>query len=72
MCNFVKNWGVQQIPTVTNPIKFEKMAADGKTPIFSFPFADGANRVPYTAAYKNNVGLGSRWQMQIGVHYLFN
>jgi hypothetical protein len=67
-----RNWGVQQIPTVTNPIKFEKMAPDGKTPIFSFPFADGVNRIPYTAAYKNNVGLGSRWQMQIGVHYLFN
>lgn len=65
-------WGLQQIPTTTTPWKFDKIAADGKTPIFSFPFLDGKNRIPYTAAYKDNVGLGSRWQMQIGVHYFFN
>jgi hypothetical protein len=77
-----KYWGVIKTPTVTNFLKFEGMAADGKTPLFSFPFADAGSYTPYTSSFADNTSLtnlvnnatepGSRWQMQIGIRYLFN
>jgi len=45
---------------------------DGRTPIYSFPYLDCVNKVPYTSAYKADPSLASRWQLQIGVRYLFN
>jgi len=66
------NWGVNQIPTTTAPLTFVKMDTDGKTPIFSFPYLDATNKVPYSQPYKNDISLGSRFQVQIGVRYLFN
>jgi len=66
------NWGVNQIPTTTAPLTFVKMDADGKTPIFSFPYLDPTNKIPYSQSFKNDIGLGSRFQVQIGVRYLFN
>jgi hypothetical protein len=71
--NFLnKNWGLVKTPSVTNPLRFEGMAADGKTPLFSFPYADASNQVPYVNTYNNNTGITSRWQMQFGIRYLFN
>ncbi|ADQ78971.1 TonB-dependent receptor plug [Paludibacter propionicigenes WB4] len=66
------NWGVNQLPTTTAPLTFVKMDTDGKTPIFSFPYLDAANKTPYSKPFKNDIGLGSRFQIQIGVRYLFN
>jgi hypothetical protein len=71
--NFLnKNWGIYKAPTVTNPLKFEGMAADGKTPLFSFPYADPTNQVPLVNSYSDNTSIISRWQMQFGIRYLFN
>jgi hypothetical protein len=71
--NFLsKDWGVNQVPTTITPLNFVRMDADGKTPVFSFPYLDGRNRVPFTDSFRDNVGFSSRWQMQIGVRYLFN
>ncbi|SHN43123.1 carboxypeptidase regulatory-like domain-containing protein [Chitinophaga sp. CF418] len=67
-----KNWGIVKSATVTNPLKFEGIAADGKTPLFSFPYADVNNQVHYSNSFANNTGITSRWQMQFGVRYLFN
>ena len=67
---FNKNWGITQFATVSNFLKYEGLATDGKTPAFSFPFASGTT--PFTAPFANSTGLGSRWQMQFGVRYLFN
>ena len=67
-----KAWGTYYIPTTTAPLTFVKIDADGKTPVYSFPYLDGANKVPYTSAYKADPSLASRWQLQIGVRYLFN
>jgi hypothetical protein len=74
-------WGIVKTPAVTNFIKFEGMSADGKTPLFSFPYADG-NQTPYTTSFADNPNLtilnnnavvtGSRWIMQFGIRYLFN
>ena len=66
------NWGIYKTPTTLSPIKYDKMAADGVTPIFSMPFQNGGTQTPYTDSYKDETGIGSRWQMQFGVRYLFN
>jgi hypothetical protein len=69
--NFVnRDWGVVKIPTVTNFLRYEGLAADGKTPSFSYPFQTGTT--PFTQPYQNSTGLGSRWQMMFGIKYLFN
>jgi Carboxypeptidase regulatory-like domain/TonB-dependent Receptor Plug Domain len=69
--NFInKDWGVVKIPTVTNFLKYEGLGADGKTPSFSFPFQTGTT--PFVQPFQNSTGLGSRWQMMLGVKYLFN
>jgi hypothetical protein len=57
---------------ITNFLKYEGLAADGKTPSFSFPYIDDKNQVPLTNSFQNNTSITSRWQMQIGVKYLFN
>jgi hypothetical protein len=71
--NFIsKELGIQQIPTTMTPLNFVRLDADGKTPIFSFPYLDGRNKVPFTDSFRDNVGFGSRFQIQLGVRYLFN
>jgi len=67
-----KDWGTYYIPTTTAPLSFVKIDTDGKTPIYTFPYLDGVNKVPYTSAYKPDPSIASRWQLQIGVRYLFN
>ena len=71
--NFIsKDLGIQQVPITTTPLNFVKLDTDGKTPIFSFPYLDGKNKVPFTNSFRDNVGFGSRFQIQLGVRYLFN
>jgi outer membrane receptor for ferrienterochelin and colicin len=67
-----KELGIQQIPTTMTPLNFVKLDTDGKTPIYSFPYLDGRNKVPFTDSFRDNVGFGSRYQIQLGVRYLFN
>ena len=77
-----RNWGLVKSASISNFLKFEGMAADGKTPLFSFPYADANNQVPLVNSFTNNTNLvnfvngtnatGSRWQMQFGIRYLFN
>jgi hypothetical protein len=71
--NFIsKELGTQRVPVTTTPLNFVKLDTDGKTPIFSFPYLDGKNKVPFTDSFRDNVGFGSRFQIQLGVRYLFN
>jgi hypothetical protein len=65
-----RDWGVVKIPTATNILKYEGLAADGKTPSFSLPFQTGTT--PFTQPYQNSTGISSRWQMMFGIKYLFN
>ncbi len=64
-----KEWGkVNFRPSNSQPIRFEDFEADDTTPTFSFD--------PNTAANLDRVDdsgiLSSRWQMQIGLRYIFN
>jgi len=65
-----RDWGLVKSTTVTNFLKYEGLGADGKTPAFSFPFQTGTT--PFIQPYQNSTSIGSRWQMQIGIKYLFN
>jgi hypothetical protein len=77
--NLLNNsWGVGQTPTISNFLKYEGLTtsatnANGvaiNTPAYSFPFQTGTT--PYTSAFQNSTSISSRWQMQLGVRYLFN
>ena len=77
--NFFNNhWGVAQSPTTTNFLKYEGLTtsttnANGvaiNTPAYSFPFLTGTT--PYTSAFSNTTSIFSRWQMMLGIRYLFN
>lgn len=71
--NFVnKNWGTYKLPTTVTPLTFVKLDTDGKTPIYSFPYLDGKNKVPYTTPFRDDVGFSSRYQIQLGIRYIFN
>ncbi len=67
-----RNWGLIKTPVLTNFLRYEGLAADGKTPSYSFTQQDAANQVPVQTSFSNSTGIGSRWQMQIGLRYLFN
>ncbi|HXB91299.1 MAG TPA: carboxypeptidase regulatory-like domain-containing protein [Puia sp.] len=67
-----RNWGVVRTPNISNFLKFEGIAADGKTPLFSFPYADAGNQVPLVNSFAPSTSTFSRWAMQFGVRYLFN
>jgi Carboxypeptidase regulatory-like domain/TonB-dependent Receptor Plug Domain len=67
-----KNWGVYKIPTTMSPLTFVKLDTDGKTPVFSFPYLDGVQQIPFTSPFKNDINTYSRYQIQIGIRYIFN
>jgi len=68
-----KDWGVYYVPTTTTPLVYQPAATGTSTiPVYTFPYLDAVNKVPYTRAYKPSPSLGSRYQIQIGVRYLFN
>jgi len=77
-----RNWGLVKSPTASNFLRFEGMAVDGKTPLFSFPYIDATNLVPLVNSFNNNTNLtnfannntfyGSRFQVQFGIRYMFN
>jgi hypothetical protein len=67
-----RNWGVVRSSNINNFLRFEGMAADGTTPLFSFPYSDAKNFIPLVNSFAPSTAIASRWQMQFGVRYLFN
>jgi hypothetical protein len=71
--NFIsRNWGVYKAYNTANFLKFEGMAADGKTPLISFPYYDATNQVPLSTNFVPSTSASSRWSAQFGVRYEFN
>ncbi len=70
------NWGILKQFATFSPLKYEGKGATGTPnegkPLFSFPYLDAANEVPYTSSFIDNTGILSRWQLQIGIRYIFN
>jgi len=67
-----KDWGVFYVPTTTAPLVLKGIDTDKVTPIYRFPFLDATKQIPQSRPYTPSSGISSRWQLQIGVRYLFN
>lgn len=67
-----KNWGTFQTTNRTSLLKYERIDATTGKPVYSFPFLDAKNQVPLTSTFQNSVGQGSRYQVQLGIRYIFN
>jgi hypothetical protein len=70
-----KNWGVYRIasrPALLNFKRIETTGVNAGKPVFSFPYLDAGGQIPLTNTFQNSTGQSSRWQMQVGVRYLFN
>ncbi|MEO6228625.1 MAG: TonB-dependent receptor [Ferruginibacter sp.] len=67
-----KQWGLIKTPALTNFLRYEGLASDGKTPSYSFTYLDATNQIPVTNSFVNSTSISSRWQMQIGFRYIFN
>jgi hypothetical protein len=61
---FNSDWGVIQLPRTTTPITVQGVDNDN-TPWFSFD--QNLNN-----SYVQDVSINSKWQMQIGIRYIFN
>lgn len=59
------NWGVVQTLRTQNPIRFERFDPNSTKPQFTF---DPNIRQSFVV----DTGLTSRWQMQLGLRYIFN
>ena len=67
-----RNWGVWKTFNNLTPLTYEGLNAQGQ-PLYSMPYQDAKNQLPYTNPYKNDVSNAlSHWQAQIGIRYLFN
>lgn len=62
-------WGVQQTPIRNQLLTFVGQETATGRPVFSFPLDGGQ---PLTQSFRNSLSLGSVWQAQFGVRYIFN
>ena len=74
------NWGTVKSTNRTNLLSFSGYNAQGQ-PVFTYPYltnqsaANGVTTpgVPLSSTFRDNVTtIGSRWQAQVGVRYIFN
>lgn len=70
-----KNWGIFRTTNRTallNLKRIETTGANAGKPVYSFPYLDAANQIPLTSTFQNSTAQGSRWQIQMGIRYIFN
>ena len=74
------NWGTVKATNRTNLLSFSGYNVQGQ-PVFTYPYltnqsaANGVTTpgVPLSSTFRDNVtAIGSRWQAQVGVRYIFN
>lgn len=67
------DWGILKTNNRTALINFVGYDAD-KTPRFTYPYLNATTKTPLRETFRDNldqVSIASRWQMQIGVRYIF-
>lgn len=64
------NWGLYRTQNRNTLINFTGYSAD-KTPTFTYPYLNASAKTPLVETYRDDLGLISRWQMQVGVRYIF-
>ena len=63
-------WGLNQSSLRAGVINYAgNDVATGK-PVFQYPYRSGTT--PLTETFQRSFGLGSRWQAQFGIRYIFN
>jgi hypothetical protein len=77
-----RNWGLLKTPNRTpgtnsaipllNYLRVEAAGANAGKPVFTFPYFDATNKVPLVSTFQNSTGQASRYQIQLGVRYIFN
>jgi len=70
-----KNWGIFRTvnrPALLNVKRIETTGPNAGKPVISFPYLDANNQVPLTSTFQNSTGQGSRYQIQLGLRYIFN
>ncbi len=70
-----RNWGILKIPNRTNLLNFLRVETTGENtgkPVFSFPYFDNTNKIPLTGTFQNSTAQASRYQVQMGIRYIFN
>jgi hypothetical protein len=69
--NYVSpQWGLNQTPLRAALVNYVTNDAATGRPVFQFPFRSGTT--PLAETFQRSFGLGSRWQAQFGVRYIFN
>lgn len=63
-------WGVLKTTNRNALLTFRGYQADG-TPQFRYPYLNDGNATPLTETFRDDTSLLSRWQMQLGVRYIF-
>ncbi len=65
-------WGIIQSVKRFNVLQFRDYSGPSGAPRYSFNYFDFANKVPLDKTFINSFGLGSRYQFQLGLRYIFN
>lgn len=65
------DWGVYKVANRSALLTFRGYDAN-QVPQFTYPYLNAATKTPLTETFRSDLGLISRWQMQIGVRYIFN
>ena len=63
------DWGVFRNTNRSNFLTFQGFDKD-RNPLFTFPYQTGTT--PLASTYNISNGIGSRWQAQLGLRYIFN
>lgn len=64
------DWGVMKTPNRTSLLEFRGYNAT-RNPQFRYPYLNPTTKTTLTETYRDDLGLISRWQMQLGLRYIF-
>jgi hypothetical protein len=70
-----KNWGTFKTTNRTTILNYKRVETTGVNagkPVFSFPYLDATNLIPLTSTFQNSTSQASRFQVQMGIRYIFN
>jgi hypothetical protein len=63
-------WGLNQTPLRAGLLNYVTNDAATGRPVYQFPYRSGTT--PLAETFQRSFGLGSRWQAQFGIRYIFN
>lgn len=76
-----RNWGIFRTTNraISNGaaalLNFKRVETTGDNagkPVYSFPYLDATNQIPLTSSFQNSTSSASRYQVQMGIRYIFN